>query len=168
MAGPVRSQFCKKAISTIASPRPPNSTHSTQRTWCISARSSSRSPKVWPSTVRCVSVSTKRPSGLCTVGSGASGGGGSGSSTTGGTSASGSVLAVGVEGASEPRLVLAVLLCTQVGAGTRAGIPGPAGGGPGEAGGSGTTVAQLFTFNSSTSNTSAESGPMSRPAPRLP
>ena len=82
--------------------------------------------------------------------------------------ASGSGLIAGVEGAAEPEPVVAVLLCTQVGAGTRAGILGPAGGGPGEAGGSGTTAAQLFTFSSSTSNTSAESGPMSRPAPRLP
>jgi hypothetical protein len=81
---------------------------------------------------------------------------------------SGSELTAGVEGAAEPAPVVAVLLRTQVGAGTRTGSLGSLGGGPGETGGSGTTAAQLFTFSNSTSNTSAESGPMSRPAPRLP
>jgi hypothetical protein len=83
--------------------------------------------------------------------------------------ASGSELVVGVEGASARSLTVAVLLCTQAGAGTETGLLGWAGGKSGWVGdGSGTTATQLFTFSSSTSNTSAESGPMSRPAPRLP
>jgi len=83
--------------------------------------------------------------------------------------ASGSELIAGVEGAAEPTAAEAVLLCTQAGADTLAGALGAGVGVSGKVGeGSGTTVAQLFTFKSSTSNTSAESGPMSRPAPRLP
>jgi len=79
--------------------------------------------------------------------------------------ASGSELVAGVEGAGERSLAVAVLLSTQAGADTL----GPAAGGSGWVGdGSGTTAAQLFTLRSSTSNTNAESGPMSRPAPRLP
>ncbi len=61
---------------------------------------------------------------------------------------------------------MAVLLRTQVGAEATAGtvadrvvdaVSAPA-----------DDAAQLFTFSSSTSKISVESGPMSRPAPRLP
>lgn len=56
----------------------------------------------------------------------------------------------------------AVLLRTQVGAGAEARKVVDAVSAPADA------AAQLFTFSSSTSKTRAESGPMSRPAPRLP
>lgn len=54
----------------------------------------------------------------------------------------------------------AVLLCAQVGAAVRVVVDAVSV--PADAG------TQLFTFSSSTSKMRAESGPMSRPAPRLP
>jgi hypothetical protein len=84
-----------------------------------------------------VSVSTKRPSGLCTVGSGGSGERGVGHSTTGGSKASGSEVSAGMEGAagsSVGRATAAVLLSTQAGAGTVAGVVGLVGGVGGSSG----------------------------------
>ena len=77
--------------------------------------------------------------------------------------ASGSKVRAAVEaGEGTVRGTSAVLLRAQLGAGTVAGVGGP------ELGTRVVSAPQLFTFSSSTSNTSAESGPMSRPAPRLP
>lgn len=78
----------------------------------------------------------------------------------GGAGAVGAASGEGCGGTGTAAAGAAVLLCAQAGAVVRVVVDAVSA--PADAG------AQLFTFSSSTSKMRAESGPMSRPAPRLP